>query len=145
MHDVSFYLFTLVFNALFSYLIAKFIGSKREIGLGWSFFMSFMLGWFIGLIFTLVSKKEEPEFDVIDKKTTIIMKFFGWFSIIIGVAGLFIAPFTPGADIADIKNMFLGGVFWAVIGCYFVHLSQKREKKAKKRKEWEKQNEECKK
>lgn len=71
------------------------------------------------------------------------MKFFGWFSIIIGVAGLFIAPFTPASG-AYIINMFSGGVFWFVIGCYFVHLSQKREKKAKKRKEWKKQNSELK-
>lgn len=69
MHDVSFYLFALVLQALFAYHIAKFIGSKREIGFGWSFFISFMLGWFVGLIFTLVSKKEEPEFDEIDKKS----------------------------------------------------------------------------
>lgn len=68
------------------------------------------------------------------------MKFFGWFFIIIGVAGLFIIPFTPGAD----AQALYGGVIWSVIGCYFVHLSQKREQKAKKRKEWEKQNKESK-
>lgn len=68
MEEVSYILFLLVLQALLAYLIAKFIGSKREIGFGWSFFMSFILGWLIGLIFTLLSKKEEPEFDEIDKQ-----------------------------------------------------------------------------
>lgn len=54
-------LFFLLIYAIFAYFIAR-LGDKRNIGFGWSFFFSIILGPVLGVIIVLCSKKKQPEF-----------------------------------------------------------------------------------
>lgn len=46
-----------ILDIFISFLIAYFLGSKRKIGFGWSFFFSIFPNPIIGLIITLLSQK----------------------------------------------------------------------------------------
>lgn len=46
-----------ILDILISFLIAYFLGSRRKIGFGWSFFFSIFPHPIIGLIITLLSQK----------------------------------------------------------------------------------------
>lgn len=48
-------------------LIAQ-LGKKRKIGFGWSFALSLLLSPIIGLVITLLSKKNEVEFIDVKKE-----------------------------------------------------------------------------
>jgi len=49
--------FVLLLYLVFAFLIAHFLGSKRKIGFGWSFFFSIFPNPIVGLIITLLSRK----------------------------------------------------------------------------------------
>ena len=54
-------IFFLLINVLLSLGIGK-LGEKREIGFGWAFTLSLVLGVLIGLIIVLYSKKKDTDF-----------------------------------------------------------------------------------
>ncbi len=47
-----------IISLIISLMIARFLGSKRNIGFGWSLFFCLFLSPFIGLIITLLSGKK---------------------------------------------------------------------------------------
>jgi uncharacterized membrane protein len=49
--------FVLLLYLVFAFLIAHFLGRKRKIGFGWSFFFSIFPNPIVGLIITLLSRK----------------------------------------------------------------------------------------
>jgi hypothetical protein len=60
-------LFILLVAAGLAALIGQ-LGKKRKIGFGWSFALSFFLSPIIGLIITLLSKKNDVEFIDVKKE-----------------------------------------------------------------------------
>jgi hypothetical protein len=54
-------IFILLLYLVFAFLIAHFLGSKRKIGFGWSFFFSIFPNPIVGLIITLLSRKTFDE------------------------------------------------------------------------------------
>lgn len=67
MEDIGYLLFLFVINIVLSFIFGK-IGKKREIGFGWAFAATFFLG-LIGIIIVLCSKKIQPEFIDVEKKS----------------------------------------------------------------------------
>lgn len=53
--------FILILNILISLGIG-YLGSNRKIGFGWAFAFSLVLGFLIGLIIVLCSKKKDTDF-----------------------------------------------------------------------------------
>jgi len=47
-----------IINLLIAFTIAHFLGSKRKIGFGWSFFFCIFLSPIIGLLITMLSSKD---------------------------------------------------------------------------------------
>ncbi len=56
----------LVVFVVISLLVGK-LGSKRKIGFGWAFALSLLLSPLIGLIITLISKKDDVELVDVEK------------------------------------------------------------------------------
>jgi hypothetical protein len=55
---VGFYVVGLIVNVFLSFLIAEYLGSKRNIGFGWSLFFCLFFSPLLGLIITLLSRKK---------------------------------------------------------------------------------------
>lgn len=55
---VAYYVIALLINIRLAFLIAEYLGTKRNIGFGWSMFLSILLGPLLGLIITLLSRKK---------------------------------------------------------------------------------------
>jgi hypothetical protein len=51
-------IFLLLIYLGIAFLIAHFLGSKRKIGFGWSFFFSIFPNPLVGLIITMLSRKK---------------------------------------------------------------------------------------
>jgi hypothetical protein len=51
-------IFLLLIYLGIAFLIAHFLGSKRRIGFGWSFFFSIFPNPLVGLIITMLSRKK---------------------------------------------------------------------------------------
>ena len=54
----SYYIVAGLINIFISFLIAEYIGTKRNIGFGWSLFFCLFLSPLIGLLITLLSRKK---------------------------------------------------------------------------------------
>lgn len=67
-----------------SFIIAKYLGEKRQIGLQWSFFFCVSLTPIIGFIITMASRKYYSD----NPSPSLIKKIFGWFFVVLGVLTL---------------------------------------------------------
>jgi len=72
----------LIFNMLIGVFIAWFLGRKRIIGFGWSFFFC-CLNFLFGLIITWMS----PIYQSADLSPSTLRKVLGWLMILFGALG----------------------------------------------------------
>ena len=79
------YFFGIIINLGLSYLIARFLGKKRQIGFEWSIFFCVSMSPIIGFIITMTSRKYYSD----NPSPSIIKKIFGWFFIVFGALALF--------------------------------------------------------
>jgi len=58
MNGYNYFLIAFIVNVILAFLIAEYLGSKRNIGFGWSLFFSLLFGPLIGLLITLISRRK---------------------------------------------------------------------------------------
>lgn len=78
------YFFGIIFGIGLSYIIAKYLGKKRQIGFQWSIFFCLSLSPLIGFIITMTSRKYYSD----NPSPSIIKRLFGWFFVVVGVLAL---------------------------------------------------------
>lgn len=105
-----------------AFAIAHFLGRKRQIGFGWSFFFSIFLSFFGGLVVTMLSPKYyEPNPAPSNAK-----KMCGWAIIILFGLGTLGALFRTMGNDGDPKalNSLFVGVGFIGLGFYLIELSK---------------------
>lgn len=117
-------LFTLAFFIGISFVIAQFLGKKRQIGFGWSFFFCFFLTPIIGFFATILSKKG----DAPNTEPSKFQKILGWSIIVLFSLSTItqVSQLFEGKD--DTKS--LGGLFMSIgiIGIGFYQLELGKDK-----------------
>lgn len=101
-----------------AFLIAHFLGRKRQIGFGWSFFFCVFLSFFVGFIITMLSRKFYNE----NPSPSKIKKIIGWGLIIV-------------FSMSRLVNLVMGNNAWSLlfieVGCvglgvYLIELGKGR-------------------
>jgi hypothetical protein len=106
----------------FAFSIAHFLGRKRQIGFGWSFFFCLFLSPIIGFIITMLSKKYYDP----NPKPSKSKKIWGWILILIfslGVLGQLMRLGSGKGDV-DVLNALFFGVGLVGLGYYLIELSK---------------------
>lgn len=110
--------FPLVIFVIIAFAIAHFLGKKRQIGFGWSFFFCIFLSPIGGFILTMLSKRHYLP----DPKPSKLKKIIGW---------ILILPFTflilsvifnlnSNASFEDTVNVFFVSIGFAGLGYYLI-------------------------
>lgn len=111
----------LVFGAI-AFAIAHFLGRKRQIGFGWSFFFCFFLSPIIGFIVTLLSRKYYDANPIPSTAKTV----WGWILIAFFSLSL-IAQFirlSNGQTNAGTLNAFFFCIGFIGLGAYLLELAK---------------------
>lgn len=112
----------LIFALLFAFLIAHFLGRKRQIGFGWSFFFCIFLSPIIGFIVTMLSRKYYED----DPTPSQGKKVAGWILIVLfslsGIGGLIGAASGQASDSAI--NAFFMAIGFIGLGFYLIELGK---------------------
>lgn len=111
----------IIFGSI-AFAIAHFLGRKRQIGFGWSFFFCLFLSPIGGFITTMLSRKYyDPNPEPSDAK-----KAFGWILIVLGFLSLFGQIIRLGNSIGNANS--INGLFMAIgiigLGYYLIELSK---------------------
>ncbi len=112
----------IIFALVFAFLIAHFLGRKRQIGFGWSFFFCIFLSPIFGFIITMLSKKYYEDNPTPSKGK----KVAGWIIIVffsISVLGGFIGTASGQASEAAINAIFMG-IGFIGLGYYLIELGK---------------------
>lgn len=112
----------IIISIVIAFLIAHFLGRKRQIGFGWALFFCIFLGPFIGFIITMLSRKNHEEEPIPSKAKKVI----GWilavlFSLILA-AGLFVTIVGPATG-KDFKLLIMVMGFVG-LGYYLIELGK---------------------
>lgn len=111
----------LVFGA-FAFAIAHFLGSKRQIGFGWSFFFCLFLSPIIGFIVTMLSRKYyDPNPAPSTAKTV-----WGWILIIffsLSLIGQFLRLANSQVNSGTLNAFFLC-IGFIGLGAYLLELAK---------------------
>jgi len=115
----------LVYFAIFlgiAFPIAHFLGRKRQIGFGWSFFFCIFLSPFIGFITTMLSRKYYD----INPKPSKSKKIWGW--ILIALCSLSLLGQLNNLKSGNFSESALGTLFMTIgfigLGYYLNELSK---------------------
>ena len=105
-----------------AYAIAHFLGRKRQIGFGWSFFFSLFLSPIGGFITTMLSRKYyDPNPEPSSSK-----KIWGWVIIVLSAlsgVGQLIRLGSGNGDSSSINALFMA-VGLIGLGFYLIELSK---------------------
>ena len=116
-------LFLLAVFGAFAFAIAHFLGRKRQIGFGWSFFFCLFLSPIIGFIVTMLSRKYYDENPAPSKGK----KIWGWVLIVLfslsGLGSLIRLGNDPNAD-ATVLNAVFMAVGFIGLGYYLIELGK---------------------
>lgn len=103
-----------------AFAIAHFLGRKRQIGFGWSFFFSIFLSFFGGLIVTMLSPKYyEPNPAPSNSK-----KIWGWILIVLCGLGAVGSLVRIAAGDTAAFNTLSVGIGLTGLGFYLLELSK---------------------
>lgn len=111
-----------VFGGL-AFAIAHFLGRKRQIGFGWSFFFCLFLSPIIGFIVTMLSRKYYDE----NPAPSSGKKIWGWVLIVLfslsALGSLLKLGNDPNAD-ASVLNAVFMAIGFVGLGYYLIELSK---------------------
>ena len=111
-----------IISVLFGLLIAHFLGRKRQIGFGWSFFFCLFLNPIIGFIITMLSRKyydDDPAPSQAKKVIGgIVIAFFS-----LSALGTLFAASAGEASEAAIQAMFMA-IGFIGLGYYLIELGK---------------------
>ena len=103
-----------------AFAIAHFLGRKRQIGFGWSFFFSIFLSFFGGLVVTMLSPKYyEPNPVPSNAKKT-----WGWILIVLSGLGVIRSLIRIAAGDTKAFNTLSVGIGLVGLGFYLLELSK---------------------
>lgn len=112
----------LIFLIVFAFLIAHFLGRKRQIGFGWSFFFCIFLSPIFGFIITMLSRKYYEE----NPTPSQGKKVAGWIIIVffsLSVLGGLVGAGSGQASEAAINAIFMG-IGFIGLGFYLIELGK---------------------
>lgn len=113
----------LIFGVI-AFAIANYLGKKRQIGFGWSFFFCLFLSPFLGFIITMLSRKYYDENPTPSQGKTII----GWILIVLFsislVGNLILLGKVPPERMANILNVFFIAIGMIGLGFYLTELGK---------------------
>lgn len=106
----------------FAFVIAHFLGRKRQIGFGWSFFFCIFLTPIGGFITTMLSRKYYDP----NPKPSKSKKIWGWILIVffsLSELGQLIRLGSGNSDASDVNAIFIT-IGLIVLGYYLIELSK---------------------
>ena len=105
-----------------AFLIAYFLGKKRQIGFGWSFYFCVFLTPIVGFIITMLSKKYYDS----NPKPSKTLKIIGWILVVWGSLALLGQSGKLQSDPNNIST--INGIFGVIgfigVGAYLIQLSE---------------------
>jgi surface polysaccharide O-acyltransferase-like enzyme len=113
--------FLLFFIGL-AFLIAYFLGRKRQIGFGWSFYFCVFLTPIVGFIITMLSKKYYDP----NPKPSKTLKIIGWILVVwcsLALLGQSGKLQSDPNNISTINGIF-GVIGFIGVGAYLIQLSE---------------------
>jgi drug/metabolite transporter (DMT)-like permease len=105
-----------------AFVIAHFLGRKRQIGFGWSFFFCIFLTPIGGFITTMLSRKYYDP----NPKPSKSKKIWGWILIVfcsLSEIGQLILLGSGNSDASDVNAVFIT-IGLIVLGYYLIELSK---------------------
>lgn len=112
----------LVISVIFAFAIAYFLGKRRQIGFGWSFFFCIFLSPIGGFIITMLSRKHYLP----NPKPSKSKKVLGWIFILPFIFLIFtvLLGLNSNASFEDTVNVFFVSIGFVGLGNYLIQLGK---------------------